>query len=160
MALTAPVNFDTEGLRAQVRAEYDRVARDPGGEFHFNRGPEYAQIFLGYDPEALAALPAESTSRFAGVGNPLRRSAVLRLVLLEEPTRIVEFLVDADRATQYVEDRNRDCDDENRQEPDVELTPQELVPDDLARHRRTSPARSPSYAELDPGSPSSSRAIT
>jgi len=72
MALTAPVNFDTEELRAQVRAEYDRVARDPGGEFHFNRGPEYAQVFLGYDAVELAALPGESTSRFAGVGNPLR----------------------------------------------------------------------------------------
>lgn len=72
MALTAPVNFNAEQLREQVRAEYDRVARDPDGEFHFNRGPEYARIFLSYDAGELASLPPESTTRFAGVGNPLR----------------------------------------------------------------------------------------
>ena len=72
MALTAPTNFDGEYLREQVRAEYDRVARDPSGEFHFHRGPEYARVFLSYDADELAALPPESTARFAGVGNPLR----------------------------------------------------------------------------------------
>jgi len=72
MALTAPEKFDTEYLREQVRAEYDRVAREPHGEFHFHRGPQYAATFLGYDERELAALPAESAVRFAGVGNPLR----------------------------------------------------------------------------------------
>jgi len=72
MALTAPDHFDTEYLREQVRAEYDRVAREPHGKFHFHRGPSYAATFLSYDPQELAALPSESTSRFAGVGNPLR----------------------------------------------------------------------------------------
>jgi arsenite methyltransferase len=72
MALTAPANFDTEYLREQVRIEYDRVAREPHGTFHFHRGPEYAATFLGYEAADLASLPEESTARFAGVGNPLR----------------------------------------------------------------------------------------
>jgi len=72
MALTAPEQFDTEYLREQVRSEYDRVAREPHGEFHFHRGSQYAATFLGYDEQELAMLPAESTARFAGVGNPLR----------------------------------------------------------------------------------------
>lgn len=72
MALTAPTNFDIDYLRAQVRAEYDRVARNPHGDYHFHRGPEYASTLLGYDAAELAALPDESTARFAGVGNPLR----------------------------------------------------------------------------------------
>jgi ubiquinone/menaquinone biosynthesis C-methylase UbiE len=72
MALIAPENFDTESLREQVRAEYDRVARQPHGKFHFHRGAEYASTFLGYDAAELATLPEESTARFAGVGNPLR----------------------------------------------------------------------------------------
>jgi ubiquinone/menaquinone biosynthesis C-methylase UbiE len=72
MALTAPKDFDTGSLRQQVRAEYERVARDPRGEFHFHRGAGYASSLLGYDAAELAALPEESTARFAGVGNPLR----------------------------------------------------------------------------------------
>ena len=72
MATTCPIGFDVAGLRAQVLATYDRVARDPGGDFHFHRGPRYAADYLGYDAGELALLPAASTARFAGVGNPLR----------------------------------------------------------------------------------------
>jgi SAM-dependent methyltransferase len=72
MATTCPIGFDVAGLRAQVLATYDRVARDPGGEFHFHRGPRYAVDYLGYDADDIALLPATSTARFAGVGNPLR----------------------------------------------------------------------------------------
>jgi SAM-dependent methyltransferase len=72
MAMTCPIGFDVAGLREQVLATYDRVARDPGGEFHFHRGPRYAADYLGYDAGELALLPALSTARFAGVGNPLR----------------------------------------------------------------------------------------
>jgi ubiquinone/menaquinone biosynthesis C-methylase UbiE len=71
MAAICPTNFDVNYLREQVRATYDRVARDPDGDFHFHRGPEYAQTCLGYDAEELAQLPTECTARFAGVGNPL-----------------------------------------------------------------------------------------
>lgn len=72
MAAVCPINFDTNRLREQVMQTYDRVAREPGGEFHFHRGPKYAVEYLGYDPEELATLPAISTERFAGVGNPHR----------------------------------------------------------------------------------------
>ena len=78
MATTSPAGFDAERLRAQVLAIYDRVARDPGGEFHFHRGPRYAVRYLRYDADVLATLPPESTARFAGVGNPLRIGSVHR----------------------------------------------------------------------------------
>ena len=72
MAFACPVGFDVERLRSQVRATYDRVARDPGGEFHFHRGLRYAVDFLRYDEAELEFLPPSCTARFAGVGNPLR----------------------------------------------------------------------------------------
>lgn len=72
MASTCPVGFDVAALREQVLATYDRVARDPGGEFHFHRGPRYAANHLRYDAGELASLPEACTARFAGVGNPLR----------------------------------------------------------------------------------------
>jgi ubiquinone/menaquinone biosynthesis C-methylase UbiE len=72
MAATCPTGFDTDSLRARVRATYQRVAQAPHDDFHFHRGPEYAVRYLGYDPHELAALPGIATQRFAGVGNPLR----------------------------------------------------------------------------------------
>jgi arsenite methyltransferase len=72
MAPTCPVGFDVDKLRELVRTEYDRLAREPKGNFHFHRGPEYACRILRYDPEELATIPAESTASFAGVGNPQR----------------------------------------------------------------------------------------
>ncbi|HSK31075.1 MAG TPA: methyltransferase domain-containing protein [Candidatus Limnocylindria bacterium] len=72
MAATCPAGFDVDQLRKLVRAEYDRVAREPRGEFHFHRGPEYASSMLGYAAEELANIPAESSVSFAGVGNPHR----------------------------------------------------------------------------------------
>lgn len=72
MAIACPVGFDVERLHALVRAEYDRVAREPNGSFHFHRGPEYASRRLRYDPEQLAFIPKESAVSFAGVGNPHR----------------------------------------------------------------------------------------
>ena len=71
MATHCPIGFDTKRLRAEVSAIYSRVASSPDGEFHFHRGPDYAAGLLGYDREALAALPESSTAPFAGVGNPL-----------------------------------------------------------------------------------------
>lgn len=72
MATTCPIGFNVDKLRELVRAEYDRVAREPNGSFHFHRGAEYACAVLGYDPRELATIPAESTVSFAGVGNPHR----------------------------------------------------------------------------------------
>lgn len=71
MATSCPINFNVGYLRDQVRSTYDQVARDPNRQYHFHRGPDYAHDYLGYDRDELAALPAISTERFAGVGNPL-----------------------------------------------------------------------------------------
>ena len=71
MATSCPMNFNVGYLRDQVRSTYDQVARDPNRHYHFHRGQDYAHDYLGYDRNELAALPALSTERFAGVGNPL-----------------------------------------------------------------------------------------
>ncbi|MFQ5937570.1 MAG: methyltransferase domain-containing protein [Acidiferrobacterales bacterium] len=76
MAATCPVGFDVDRLRAEVHATYDRVAREPDGQFHFHRGTNYACEYLGYDRQEPAELPAECTARFAGVGNPHRIGGV------------------------------------------------------------------------------------
>ena len=70
MAISCPVDFDTQVLRSEVSDVYSRVATDPDGDFHFHRGPAYAATFLGYDAEELAALPPACTASFAGVANP------------------------------------------------------------------------------------------
>ena len=70
-SIACPVDLDTGGLRGAVLDTYTPVALEPGGDFHFNRGPRYAASQLGYDPEELAALPELCTEPFAGVGNPL-----------------------------------------------------------------------------------------
>lgn len=72
MATTCPVGFNIDKLRQLVRAEYDRVAREPGANFHFHRGPQYAAQRLGYDAHEMALIPEDSTAAFAGVGNPQR----------------------------------------------------------------------------------------
>jgi SAM-dependent methyltransferase len=71
LALSCPIGFDVATLRAEVQTIYSRVATTPDGEFHFHRGAAYAATRLGYDAGELAALPAEVTSSFAGIGNPL-----------------------------------------------------------------------------------------
>ena len=70
MATQCPPGFDVDRLQELLRVEYDRVAREPAGKFHFHRGPEYASRMLGYDPDELAFIPRESSASFAGVGNP------------------------------------------------------------------------------------------
>jgi arsenite methyltransferase len=70
MAVTCPIDLDTQLLRSEVSKVYSRVAADPDGDFHFHRGPVYAADFLGYDPVELAALPSECTASFAGIANP------------------------------------------------------------------------------------------
>jgi arsenite methyltransferase len=70
MATSCPVDLDVLQLRREIQSVYTQVATDPGGSFHFHRGPEYAVRVLSYDPSALAALPAATTTSFAGVANP------------------------------------------------------------------------------------------
>ena len=70
MAIACPLDLDTQKLRLEISKVYARVAAEPGGDFHFHRGPAYAAEFLGYDQAELATLPAECTASFAGVANP------------------------------------------------------------------------------------------
>ena len=70
MAIACPVGFDVARLQQEIRQTYASVARDPGGNFHFHRGPEYAARLLGYDLAELRSLPPVSAAPFAGVGNP------------------------------------------------------------------------------------------
>lgn len=77
MATSCPVDLDTTRLRAEISTIYARVADEPGGDFHFHRGPGYAADLLGYDAAELATLPGESTAAFAGVANPLAIAALI-----------------------------------------------------------------------------------
>ena len=76
MAISCPIELDTQRLRFEVSRIYSRVAAEPGGQFHFHRGPQYAAEFLGYDPAELAALPPEVTAPFAGIANPQRIGSI------------------------------------------------------------------------------------
>ena len=65
---------DPETLREQVRDKYREVAVDPQRTFHFHTGRPLAAR-LGYERQAVDALPDRAVESFAGVGNPfsLRR---------------------------------------------------------------------------------------
>lgn len=78
MAIACPIDLDTRKLRDEIQTIYARVATDPSGTFHFHRGPDYASRLLGYDRDALAALPDDSTASFAGVANPHRIAPLTR----------------------------------------------------------------------------------
>lgn len=68
---TSGIGPDPVRLGERVRETYERVAATPDAGFHFHVGLDYAVRRLGYDRAELETLPALSTSRFAGVGNPL-----------------------------------------------------------------------------------------
>lgn len=70
MPVICPIDLDVAALRSELQSMYSRVAKAPDGAFHFHRGPAYAATRLRYDPEELAALPADVTAAFAGIGNP------------------------------------------------------------------------------------------
>jgi arsenite methyltransferase len=72
MAIACPTNLNTATVRSEVASIYVRVATEPGGNFHFHRGPQYAAEFLDYDAAELALLPPECTNSFAGIGNPIK----------------------------------------------------------------------------------------
>jgi SAM-dependent methyltransferase len=85
MAIACPIDLDTRKLRDEIQSMYARVATDPSGDFHFHRGPGYAAELLGYDRDALARLPDQSTASFAGVANPHRMGPI------EEGTVVVDI---------------------------------------------------------------------
>ena len=70
MPITPPNDLDTDKLQNEIKAIYSKVATNPHDNFHFHRGPAFAETFLGYDPNELSTLPLETTASFAGVGNP------------------------------------------------------------------------------------------
>jgi ubiquinone/menaquinone biosynthesis C-methylase UbiE len=59
---------DTTELRDHVREMYRAVAREPGGDYHFETGRALAER-LGYPAEWLDAVPADALASFAGVGH-------------------------------------------------------------------------------------------
>lgn len=63
------VNVDVDDVRERVQDVYRQVARDPGGEFHFERGRPLAER-LGYQSAELDRIPDAAIASFAGVGNP------------------------------------------------------------------------------------------
>ena len=71
MSSTSDVLVDAGALRDQVREKYRAVATDPAGPFHFHTGRALARR-LGYDADAVAALPDRAVESFAGVANPFR----------------------------------------------------------------------------------------
>jgi len=70
MTVVTDVPVDLEEVRAEIRAMYREVARDPGGDFHFEMGRPLAER-LGYPAAWLDAVPAEALASFAGVGHML-----------------------------------------------------------------------------------------
>lgn len=72
--MTKDLVVDPEALREQVRHKYGEVAVHPHRTFHFHTGRPLASL-LGYQPEAVDALPDRAVESFSGVGNPfsLRR---------------------------------------------------------------------------------------
>lgn len=65
---------DPDALRHEVQQKYREVAVRPDQDFHFHTGRPLA-VRLGYDDDAVGALPDRAVESFAGVGNPfsLRR---------------------------------------------------------------------------------------
>lgn len=62
-------HVNTREVRENVQSVYRKVAAEPGGDFHFERGPALAAK-LGYPKHALDRLPEEAMASFAGVGFP------------------------------------------------------------------------------------------
>jgi arsenite methyltransferase len=74
MTADTPLLVDPGALREQVRGKYREVATEPHRAFHFHTGRPLAAR-LGYERDAVDALPDVAVESFAGVGNPfsLRR---------------------------------------------------------------------------------------
>jgi SAM-dependent methyltransferase len=67
MSDTSPV--DSAALREEVRKKYRDVAIRPNDKYHFHTGRPLAAR-LGYDSDAVGAMPDEAVESFAGVANP------------------------------------------------------------------------------------------
>ena len=70
-----PSALDVDALRGHVQEMYTAVARDPGGEFHFETGRALAER-LGYPAAWLDFVPEAALDSFAGVGHMLDLAAL------------------------------------------------------------------------------------
>lgn len=68
MAIEA-VGLDVGLLKSEIKKTYASVSREPGRDFMFPTGREWAED-LGYPRELLARVPERSVESFAGVANP------------------------------------------------------------------------------------------
>lgn len=66
----AAARVDRDALRRQISDKYRDVALNPETGFHFHTGKPLA-LMLGYDEDAVDALPSSTVVSFAGTGNPL-----------------------------------------------------------------------------------------
>ena len=76
--------FDPKDLESKIKSMYRSVALEPHGEFHFEMGRQLAER-LGYPPDDLDRIPAESIESFAGVGYYFHFAA------LEPDETVVDF---------------------------------------------------------------------
>jgi SAM-dependent methyltransferase len=76
MSTSPDLLVDPVALREQVKSKYREVAADPTRTYHFHTGRGLARR-LGYEDDAVNALPDRAVESFAGVANPfaLRRLA-------------------------------------------------------------------------------------
>ena len=76
MSTSPDLLVDPVALREQVKSKYREVAADPTRTYHFHTGRGLARR-LGYEDDAVDALPDRAVESFAGVANPfaLRRLA-------------------------------------------------------------------------------------
>jgi arsenite methyltransferase len=76
MSTSPDLLVDPVALREQVKSKYREVAADPTLTYHFHTGRRLARR-LGYEDDAVDALPDRAVESFAGVANPfaLRRLA-------------------------------------------------------------------------------------
>ena len=74
MSTSPDLLVDPVALREQVKSKYREVAADPTRTYHFHTGRGLARR-LGYEDDAVDALPDRAVESFAGVANPfaLRR---------------------------------------------------------------------------------------
>ena len=70
MAVTCPIGFDVASLRAEVQTDVLARRDSAGRRLPFSSRRGLCRHELGYDATELAALPADVTSSFAGIGNP------------------------------------------------------------------------------------------
>ncbi|NJO33852.1 MAG: methyltransferase domain-containing protein [Rhodospirillales bacterium] len=69
MEVRMSASINPAALREEVRKKYRDVAIKPNDKYHFHTGRPLAAR-LGYDGDAVKAMPDEAVESFAGVANP------------------------------------------------------------------------------------------